>query len=164
MKVYLIKQLQQNVQGLLNYCKANGIKNLHLNLGLLSNFEIFSREVTIIDKCIDPELLALEEKAQKLAEDKKDFDYRLILSLLSKEDKEKHDKLMIGYNELLQEDRNITLEVIDQTKLVQVITIDEKPVIIPLEFGIDESAMLKFFFDAKNCEKVENEKPAKKKR
>ena len=154
MKIREIKLLRENVQGLLTYCKENEIKNMHLNLGLLSNFEILSKEVTLIDKCIDPELIELEQKAQKLAEGKTD----LILTLLSKDDLKKHSDLMVGYNELLNEERNISLEVIDKDKLIQVITIKEEKIIVPIEFGVSEVSVLKFFFDDKNWEKSKKKK------
>jgi len=162
MELIEIKIVQQNVQSLLNYCKTNKIKNVHLNLGLLSNFEILSREVSLIDKCTDPELVELEEKAFKLAEGKENYDLKLALSLLSKEEKEAHEKLRLVYDESMHENRDIVLEVIDKTQLVQAITVGDKQHIIPIEFGVDESAVLSFFFNAKNWAKKEPNKTESK--
>jgi len=165
MKLIEIKIVHQNVQELLNYCKRNKIKNLHLNLGLLSNLEILSKEVELINKCTDPELIELEDKAIQLANEKKkaaesagkkeDYDFKLSVALLSKEDKESYDKLRAVYDESMQENRNVVLEVIDKKQLVQAVTVDDKNFIIPIELGVDESAVLSFFFDAKNWEKKE---------
>jgi len=154
MKLIEIKIVHQNVQELLNYCKRNKIKNLHLNLGLLSNLEILSKEVELINKCTDPELIELEDNAESAGK-KEDYDFKLSVALLSKEDKESYDKLRAVYDESMQENRNVVLEVIDKKQLVQAVTVDDKNFIIPIELGVDESAVLSFFFDAKNWEKKE---------
>jgi len=121
----------------------------------------------MVEKCIDPELIALEEKAHKLSEGKDIKDFKSSLALLSTEERDLYDKLYEEYKLLLQEERDITLIKIDESKLVQsiktieTITEGEKKVtkdvfsIIPLEIELEETAILSFFFDSKNWEKKE---------
>jgi hypothetical protein len=70
-KLVVIRNLYDQVLQLLQGCEDHKIDNVSVQLALLDNAEILQKEVDKIDKLIGKRLKGLEEKAWKLAEEKR---------------------------------------------------------------------------------------------
>jgi len=128
MKHSEIKMRLANVVELVNYCNLNKVKNIVLNIGLLTNFDILKDASDKIDKCISQELKDLEVKVAQIGKDlkakfpedaifKAQGDFELGYKNMNTEDKTKHDALMIEYNKDMEEEMEIKLELIDMSKI-----------------------------------------------
>ena len=132
MKNKEIKLRLQEVNHLINYCSNNKIKNSILNITLLRNLNILKEINEILDKCVSQELKDIETSVWKSIEDSGNKDLTFIdgLELISKEDKEKHQLLMEDYIKDMEEETDITLVLIDSSKLPDI------------AMGVLESSML----------------------
>ena len=132
MKNKEIKLRLQEVNHLINYCSNNKIKNSILNITLLRNLNILKEINEILDKCVSQELKDIETSVWKSIEDSGNKDLTFIdgLELISKADKEKHQLLMVDYIKDMEEETDITLVLIDSSKLPDI------------AMGVLESSML----------------------
>lgn len=132
MKNKEIKLRLQEVNHLINYCSENKIKNSILNITLFRNLNILKEINEILDKCVSQELKDIETSVWKSIEDSGNKDLTFIdgLELISKADKEKHQLLMVDYIKDMEEETDITLVLIDSSKLPDI------------AMGVLESSML----------------------
>lgn len=118
MKRLEVKQLNLDLVRVANHAISKKISNWHFNYALGKNIEIFKKEVESYDKAVSPELKELEEKVMELAREKygKMTDeekakvsngFLLGWELISDEDKTRHEELMKGYNEFLDEESEV---------------------------------------------------------
>jgi hypothetical protein len=129
MKHREVKQLQQELNLLLNECVTKKIAIFHLNYGLDKNAVKLEKAVQEINKGISKELIELDQKALAMGKkensllevEKQTTDENSLfnsgLLLLSDEEKEKRNELSNEYIKAMEEENDLQLFVLDPTKL-----------------------------------------------
>lgn len=115
MKNSKVKFLYNGVSALLNYCNEEKIKNVVLTTRLNQNLNKLKEASDIIDKCVNQDLIELEKKAMNMLkeQDPDSNDFMKAMSLLSEEEVVKHNELMKEYNEDMDKDYDLVLNLMD---------------------------------------------------
>ena len=130
MKNSEVKQLQRELNALIDYCVKNEVKNFTLNRILRKNAKIIEENVNEFREDLPKELIDLSQKItdngrvefEKLSDEEKKkvsdlFNYGLAFA--SKEEKEQYEELNKEYVELMGEESDIQLYILEDISKIE---------------------------------------------
>lgn len=117
MKHKEVRQLNQELNALINHCIEKKVDIYHVNYGLDKNSTKLQSATELIDKNISQELKDLETKVWALAKKKSEENPVFDISLLPKKDQQQHGLLFAKFNEFMEEPNDFEPYILNPDKL-----------------------------------------------